>query len=230
MKKLEKIGVLDDERIAVDGLVSQLKKLIPDVDVQGFMYAQPFVEWCRECRPGLIFLDMEMPGALGLDIAKKVKPFVGNIVFVTAHSHYSLDAFETAVDYILKPVITSRLKQCIEKISALNPVPIYEDYVLKLPIRGTFERVKESSIVMLVGQRNYTNVVFENGEEHLVAKTLKNFSENLSDRFIRIHKSIIVRNDAIHDIQWGSRPKITLNNGQTVDASKARLDELGLQP
>ena len=48
MRRLEKIGVLDDERIAVDGLVSQLEKLVPGVEVQGFMYAQPFVEWCKE--------------------------------------------------------------------------------------------------------------------------------------------------------------------------------------
>ena len=63
MRKLDKIGVLDDERIAVDGLVSQLK-CWSGVDVQGFMYAQPFVEWCKESKPGLVFLDMEMPGAL----------------------------------------------------------------------------------------------------------------------------------------------------------------------
>ena len=74
------------------------------------MYAQPFVEWCKEESPALV-LDMEMPGALGLEVAKKIKVYVGNIVFVTAHSHYSLEAFETAVDYILKPVIKSRLQK-----------------------------------------------------------------------------------------------------------------------
>lgn len=230
MRRLDKIGVLDDERIAVDGLVSQLKKMVDDVDVQGFMYAQPFVEWCKECKPGLVFLDMEMPGALGLDVAKEIKPFVGNIVFVTAHSHYSLDAFETAVDYILKPVVKSRLQQCLEKIAGLDPVPVFEDLRVKLPVKGTYEWVKESTIIMLVGQRNYTNVVLENGESHLVARTLKSFSEGLSDRFWRVHKSIIVRSDAVSNIQWGAKPKIILSNKQIVDASKARLDELGIQP
>jgi two-component system LytT family response regulator len=230
MRKLNKIGVLDDERIAVDGLVYQLKKLVDGVDVQGFMYAQPFVEWCKECKPGLVFLDMEMPGALGLDVAKEIKPFVGNIVFVTAHSHYSLDAFETAVDYILKPVIKSRLQQCLEKIAALDPVPVFEDLRVKLPVKGSYEWVKESTIIMLVGQRNYTNVVLENGESHLVARTLKSFSEGLSERFWRVHKSIIVRSDAVLNIQWGTKPKLTLSNKQIVDASKARLDELGVKP
>ena len=230
MRRLEKIGVLDDERIAVDGLVSQLEKLVPGVVVQGFMYAQPFVEWCKESKPGLVFLDMEMPGALGLDVAHQIKAYVGNIVFVTAHSHYSLDAFETAVDYILKPVIKSRLQQCLNKISDLDPVPLFEEVNVKLPFKGSHQLVKESAIVMLSGQRNYTNVILENGETRLVARTLKSFSEGLSDRFLRVHKSIIVRSDAVKEIQWGARPKMVLTNNEVVDASKARLDELGIEP
>ena len=63
-----------------------------------------------------------------------------------------------------------------------------------------------------------------------MAKTLKSFSEGLSDRFLRVHKSIIVRSDAVKDIQWGARPKIVLINNEVVDASKARLDELGITP
>ncbi len=225
-----KIGVLDDERLAVEGLVFQLRKLVENAEVSGFMYAQPFVEWCKEEKPALVFLDMEMPGALGLEVAKKIKLFVGNIVFVTAHSHYSLDAFETAVDYILKPVINSRLQKSLDKIAALSPVPVYEDFKVKLPVKGSFHLVKESTIVMFSGQRNYTNIIFENGEQHLVARTLKSFSEGLSNRFWRVHKSIIVRSDAVKSIQWGSRPKITLVNNEIIDASKARLDELGLEP
>lgn len=50
---------------------------------------------------GMGFLDIEMPHAIGLDVAKRIQPDVGNIVSVTAHSHYSLEAFKTVVDYIL---------------------------------------------------------------------------------------------------------------------------------
>ena len=81
---------------------------------------------------------------------------------------------------------------------------------------------------MLSGQRNYTNVILENGETRLVARTLKSFSEGLSD--LRVHKSIIVRSDAVKEIQWGARPKMVLTNNEVVDASKARLDELGIEP
>jgi len=228
MNRLKKVGILDDEKIAVDGLVHQLRKLLPEVDVQGFVQPQPFLEWCERELPGLVFLDMELPGIMGLEIAKKVRHCVGNIVFVTAHSEYSLDAFETAVDYILKPVTASRLKQSLEKISALKPVPVFEDFTVKIPIKGAFHHVSERDIIMLRGQRNYTDVVMVNGESHLVARTLKSFSEGLSDRFWRVHKSVIVRSDAVKEIKWSSRPVIVLDGDVTVEASKSRLDELGI--
>lgn len=229
MSALLKVGVLDDERIAVDGLVKLLEKQLDGAEVRGFQYHQQFVAWVEEEQPELVFLDMEMPGAAGLDIAKRIKDKVGNIVFVTAHSHYSLEAFDTAVDYILKPVAPSRIKQCLEKLGKLKPVPIFEERTVRIPIRGSFSSVSESDIVLLRGQRNYTEVVLTSGESHLVARTLKNFSEGLSDRFLRVHKSVIIRSDAIREIQWGAKPQIELAGGITVEASKIRLHELGFE-
>ena len=229
MGVLRKIGVLDDERVAVDGLVKLLEKQVGDVVVRGFQYHQQFLAWVEKERPELVFLDMEMPSSNGLDIAKQIQDKVGNIVFVTAHSHYSLQAFDTAVDYILKPVAPSRIKQCLEKLGKLQPLPVFEELTVRIPIRGSFSSVSESDILMLRGQRNYTEVVLSNKESHLVARTLKNFSEGLSDRFLRVHKSVIVRSDAIKEIHWSSKPEIELVGGLTVEASKTRLHELGLQ-
>ena len=96
MKTVRHIGVLDDEIIAVRGMVFQLEKLLPQAEVKGFTQYREFELWCVNNAPELVFLDMEMPHAMGLDVAKRIQPDVGNIVFVTAHSHYSLEAFETA--------------------------------------------------------------------------------------------------------------------------------------
>jgi DNA-binding LytR/AlgR family response regulator len=225
MRKLEKIGVLDDERIAVDGLVYQLKKLVDGVDVHGFMYAQPFVEWCKECKPGLVFLDMEMPGALGLDVAKEIQFHVGNIVFVTAHSEYSLEAFDTAVDYILKPVSPSRLSQSLNKIAALSPAGLFKERHIKIPIKGSFHTISEARINILLGQRNYTEVILDSGERHLVARTLKNFEESLSERFSRVHKSVIVRRDAVERIEWGTKILFHVKGGSVLEASRTRINQ-----
>ena len=103
----------------------------------------------KTTRPELVFLDMEMPHAMGLDVAKRIQPDVGNIVFVTAHSHYSLEAFETAVDYILKPITPKRLEQALAKVESLVPVKVSQEQKIKLLLKGTFRELPEADIAFL---------------------------------------------------------------------------------
>ena len=225
MKTVRHIGILDDEKLAVDGMVFQLSKLLPQATVEGFTQHKPFIQWCDEHRPEMVFLDMEMPGANGLEVAKSIKAMVGNIVFVTAHSEYSLEAFDTAVDYVLKPVSPKRLAQSLKKIADLQPVGTFEELRIKIPIKGSFHSLPESKINILQGQRNYTEVILNNGERHLVARTLKSFEEGLSHRFARIHKSVIVRRDAVKRIDWGSKILVHVMDGEVLEASKSRMNE-----
>jgi two-component system LytT family response regulator len=170
---------------------------------------------------------MEMPHAMGLDVAKRIQPDVGNIVFVTAHSHYSLEAFETAVDYILKPITPKRLQQALAKVESLVPVKVQQEQKIKLLLKGTFRELPEIDIAFLRGQRNYTEVVLTNGEHHLMARTLKSFTDVLSDGFVRIHKSIVVQRALIASIQPGNPAHVLLIDGTQLDAAKARLKALG---
>jgi two-component system LytT family response regulator len=225
LKTVRHIGILDDEKLAVDGMVFQLSKLLPQATVEGFTQHKPFIQWCDEHRPEMVFLDMEMPGANGLEVAKSIKAMVGNIVFVTAHSEYSLEAFDTAVDYVLKPVSPKRLAQSLKKIADLQPVGTFEELRIKIPIKGSFHSLPESKINILQGQRNYTEVILNNGERHLVARTLKSFEEGLSHRFARIHKSVIVRRDAVKRIDWGSKILVHVMDGEVLEASKSRMNE-----
>jgi len=148
-------------------------------------------------------------------------------VFVTAHSHYSLEAFETAVDYILKPITPKRLQLALAKVESLVPVKVQQELKIKLLLKGTFRELPEAEITFLRGQRNYTEVVLTNGEHHLVARTLKSFTDVLSDGFVRIHKSIVVQRALIASIQDSNPAHIVLTDGTQLDAAKARLKALG---
>ena len=159
MKTISHIGILDDEIIAVRGMVFLLEKLLPHAEVKGFTQHQNFEVWCENSAPELVFLDMEMPHTMGLDVAKRIQTYVGNIVFVTAHSNYSLEAFETAVDYILKPITPKRLQQSLTKVESLMPLKARQDQKIKLLLKGTFHELWETDISFLRGQRNYTEVV-----------------------------------------------------------------------
>ena len=225
MKTVRYIGILDDERLAVEGMVYQLRKLLPEAHIHGSTNKDLFITWCFEHNPEMVFLDMEMPNANGLEVAKEIQFHVGNIVFVTAHSEYSLEAFDTAVDYILKPVSPKRLSQSLKKIAALSPAGVFEEYYIKIPIKGSFHSISEAKINILLGQRNYTEVVLDSGERHLVARTLKNFEESLSERFSRVHKSVIVRRDAVERIDWGAKIMLHIKGGNVLEASKTRINQ-----
>jgi len=226
VKTVRHIGVLDDEIIAVRGMVFQLEKLLPNAEVKGFTQYREFELWCENNAPELVFLDMEMPHAMGLDVAKRIQPDVGNIVFVTAHSHYSLEAFETAVDYILKPITPKRLEQALVKVESLVPVKVRREQKIKLLLKGTFRELPEADIAFLRGQRNYTEVVLTNGEHHLMARTLKSFTDVLSDGFVRIHKSIVVQRALISEVYTSGPNYIVLQDGTKLDAAKARINAL----
>jgi len=73
-----------------------------------------------ELSPELVFLDVEMPGMTGLDLAGQLaaKGYKGKIIFVTAHDHYSIKAIRAnAFDYLLKPVDVDELKQATERLT-----------------------------------------------------------------------------------------------------------------
>lgn len=228
MLRLKHIGVLDDERMAVESLVHQLKAILPTVEVVGFRVVQEFMEWAKKNEPQIVFLDMEMPNAFGLDLAKDLQEFVGNIVFATAHPQYSLEAFQTpAVDFILKPVNSLRLEQCLSKINDLQPTRVPLGGELRIPIKGGFNFINHRDILYLKGQRNYTEIFFTNQKPHLVARTLKSFMEELGGSFLRVHKSIAINSCHLDKVEWGNKPKVVLDEGTVLEASKVRLNELG---
>ena len=114
-----KILVVDDEQLARDELCYQLGR-IDDVEVVGQagngLEALTAVD---RVGPDLIFLDIQMPGLGGFEVARRLLTRDGEapaLVFVTAFDQYAIEAFEVnAVDYLLKPVEPGRLEQALER-------------------------------------------------------------------------------------------------------------------
>src|SRR4051794_19054480 len=104
---LLRVLVIDDERPALDELAFLLER---DPRVGGVLTSDSATEALRilqDLDVDAVFLDIQMPGLSGLDLAQVLGRFRSppTIVFVTAHEEHALDAFEVhAVDYVLKPV------------------------------------------------------------------------------------------------------------------------------
>lgn len=113
------VVLIDDEKLAVENLKYHLRQHQDLNIVGGFTTVEPFWECLRNNEIHLIFMDIEMPEVNGLELAAQVfqkYPQV-EIVFATAYNQYAVQAFEiNAIDYILKPLSSTRIKQTIEKV------------------------------------------------------------------------------------------------------------------
>ena len=111
--------LVDDRKLVLTGGLPILEKALPDASVTGFTDGDEALEFARSNRVALAFLDIELRGMSGLDLARKlleVNPRA-NIVFLTAYADYSLDAWGTgASGFMLKPITVEGVKEQLKKL------------------------------------------------------------------------------------------------------------------
>lgn len=113
--------IVDDEPPARDELAYLLTSF-PDVEATEAANVTQALEMIRSESPDLVFLDIQMPGKDGFDVHREALclPDPPLFIFVTAFDNYAVRAFEeNAVDYLLKPVSTERLKKSMERVRAM---------------------------------------------------------------------------------------------------------------
>jgi two-component system LytT family response regulator len=159
-----------------------------------------------------------MPGLDGFDVIEALGPSAGAaVIFVTAYDEYALRAFEVhAVDYLLKPFDRARLRQAVARVRALR-VDVadvgrrllaligdiktnrrLERLVVKSRGRVYFVRVDEIDWIETAGHYLVLHVA---REEHVIRERIKALDERLDpDRFVRIHRSIIVNIDRVKEL------------------------------
>lgn len=141
-----KVILIDDEKPALKLLESMLCSFC-NIQIAG-AFVDPYkgISAVSEIKPDIVFLDIDMPQILGLDVASIILDSNSktNIVFVTAFSEYAVDAFELyALDYLLKPVSLNRLQITIDRIKKRNGKLNEERRNLKIKCLGQFQIVRE---------------------------------------------------------------------------------------
>lgn len=118
-----KILVADDHKIIVDGIILDLKELVPEANITGSYKSNEITELCSNTAFDIIFMDIDMPSANGINLAKMVlgKYPRTNIIYITGHERYALESYETnASTFLLKPIT----KKAIEKALANLRFPV----------------------------------------------------------------------------------------------------------
>lgn len=202
------------------------------------------IEAARQHLPDLLLLDIRIPGGDGFDVVDAVRDTPPAIVFVTAFGHYALPAFAAdAVDYLTKPVEEARLAAAIlrvrqrletrnaaerlaemtEAFDALRQA-MHQEQVGLPPFwvrsRGRLIRVSASGVNRIDAERDYTRI-YADGETYLLDETLASLESRLpAEQFVRVHRSTILRTDAIRGFRRGRHGAWF---AELLDGSEARI-------
>ena len=148
MSETIKIVVADDEPLAISRLVGGLTKM-PDVEVVGTAQdGRAALDLIKTKAPDIAFLDIKMPALSGLDVAEALNGHAPAIIFVTAFGRFAIKAFElAAVDYLLKPVDFTRVREAIDRAMERRRATHAEQRAQEL--QGLLDAVRTESLQSL---------------------------------------------------------------------------------
>lgn len=209
--------IADDEVHLANYLKSQLTELWPALEIVHI--AKNGIEAAAkiaELQPDIAFLDIQMPGLTGLEVAQGIEGDT-RVVFVTAYDDYAVEAFEqAALDYLLKPLKTERLARALERVkAALSAEPGFANdarmaealqRLLRAPttsapmlryIRAAqgelMHQIAVEDVMFFHADDKYTVVQTVAGGEHLIRTPIMELAAQLdAEQFWQVHRSTLV--------------------------------------
>lgn len=200
--------IIDDETNNVENLQSILKVHCGAISVvASAISGADAIDLIELHQPDLVFLDIQMPHMTGFELLKALPEINFEVIFITAFDQYGIQAIKfLALDYLLKPINIGELKSAVKKAEQKiaqkhdnERMKNLLDYLkaepktiqkIALPTLEEIIYVKVDEIIRCEASNNYTTFFLLSGEQILVCKTLKEFSDLLKPYgFIRLHQS-----------------------------------------
>jgi two-component system LytT family response regulator len=200
-------------------------------------------------RIDIAFLDIEMPGSSGLELARSFTAPGPAVVFVTAFGRYATDAFDVlAVDYVLKPFSDERFATAVgraktrvrerrlaelatqlatlsEELKPAGPAVERPAYLTRLSFRQDDHAVvvNVADVIWIEAEDYYVLVHTRHGRRHMVRATLASFEERLDPRrFARVHRAAIVNLLDVREVHDAGGLLLVLSDGSQVPVSRSR--------
>jgi DNA-binding LytR/AlgR family response regulator len=226
--------VADDERLMREQIIGRLKDAWPELLIVGeAVNGREAVAMVQGLEPDIVFLDINMPEMDGIKAAHALSG-QAHIVFVTAYDQYAINAFDQgAIDYLVKPVEPDRIALACRRLRERlqqKPDPVSDlleqlsqrlgsggvkprEYLrwVQASVGANIRMIPTSDILFFRAEDKYTRVQTESFEA-LIRKPIKELIDELDPKeFWQIHRSTVVRIDAVSQVSRNLRGNQTVH-------------------
>ena len=238
-----KILVIDNEPNLRKAIKALLHAFCPEVTaIEEAEGVKSGLDKIKNFQPDIVLLDVEMEDGSGFDLMKQVLQPAFQLIFVTAHNKYAIEAFQfSAIDYLLKPVDPEALQKSIQRATThirnkdlsrqievlmqqLSGKSDYEKRIVLKDIDNIYF-VKVTDILYCMAEGTYTKFFFSNNEAILVSRNLKEYESILEPLgFLRTHHSYLANPNKIKVYDKSDGGALILDGGHSIPVSQRKKD------
>lgn len=216
--------IIDDETIAAKLLIDTISELYQNLTILGtYTYWKDAVKAIVKNDYDIVFMDISMPEKSGFDLLSFVPKINGQIIFVTAHPQYAIEAFNyPTAGYVLKPVediaLNKAINNAIERIDLKTEYRSTAQHKIAIPNKKGLNFVEQNDIVFLEALLKNTRVK-QVGQEIVSTQGFGMFRSMLSYYpFYQVHRSYIVNLNCI--VRYEGIGILIMNDGSSVPVAK----------
>ena len=235
--------VIEDELSTRETIIGLINSHCPDIKMAGSGYdVKSGIEAINTFKPDILILDVELSDGNAFDILRNVGDINAQVIFVTAHEEYALQAIKfSAFDYLLKPFSINELIETILKAkeaalkneseisfqTLLTNFENNEDKKIVLKSVDEIHLVKISEIIRCEADSSYTHFFINDGTQIVISNNLKEYDELLSQyHFFRIHHSHLVNLNKVVKFHKNKEAYVLMSDGSEVPVSSRKKERL----
>jgi two-component system, LytTR family, response regulator len=237
-----KAVIIEDEPVFAEMVKSFLQEFYPEIEINGYAQSvEDSKKLIASAQPDIAFCDIELKDGTTIDLLKQLTNINFQIIFITAHNQFAIQAFKfSAVDYLLKPIEEIEFRDAVDRaIERLNQKQMQHIRLMlenldrnnenKRIVLRTSEQihiVNIKDIVRCQADNTYTTFYLTNSENILVSKGLKEYEELLCENgFFKIHQSHIINLQFLRKIDK-STEEVILSDKTRLPLSQRRKQDL----
>lgn len=237
--------VIDNEAAIRESVMDLVNTFCPDVsELSSAISVVSGLEKIKKFKPDLVFLDVELGDGTGMELLSNIEDISFDVIFITAHNKYAVDAFRlSAIDFLLKPInpedLVSAVKKVIEKKEQnilFNQLKILNESYKAAALSDRKIVLKDSESIFFVNIKEiircesdgpYTTFYLLNKEKIIISKTIKEYDELLAPfGFLRTHQSHLVNSYYIKRFDKNDGGVLVLEDNNLVPVAQRKKDSI----